>query len=64
METLDVRELLSMLRFGAERIFSSAAGQPPSDAQLDAIISRNPHTGVQFMAAHSHSHMSEAQPAG
>ena len=30
-----------MLRFGADRIFSCEEGQPPSDAELAAIIDRS-----------------------
>ena len=43
---MDTREVLSMLRFGAERIFSSDSGQPPSDAVLDDIIDRTSALGA------------------
>jgi hypothetical protein len=39
---LSKKELLSMLRFGADRIFAAAEGRPPSDEELDAIIDRSP----------------------
>ena len=42
LEAMDTREMLATLRFGAERIFTSSKGQPPTDAQLDAIINRSP----------------------
>ena len=35
------QEVLSMLRFGCDRIFQSEAGKPPSSADLDAIIDRS-----------------------
>lgn len=41
MASLSKKELLSMLRFGADRIFAAAEGRPPSDAELDAIIDRS-----------------------
>ena len=41
LETLSKKELLSMLRFGADRIFATAEGKPPSDADLDALIDRS-----------------------
>lgn len=41
LESLSKKEVLSMLRFGADRIFSSTEGRPPSDAELDAIIDRS-----------------------
>ena len=39
--SLSKQELLSMLRFGADRIFAAAEGRPPSDAELDAVIDRS-----------------------
>ena len=41
MAQLSKKELLSMLRFGADRIFAAAEGRPPSDEELDAIIDRS-----------------------
>ena len=41
LETLSKKELLSMLRFGADRIFAHTEGRPPSDADLDALIDRS-----------------------
>lgn len=38
---LSKKELLSMLRFGADRIFAAAEGRPPSDEELDSIIDRS-----------------------
>lgn len=35
-----------MLRFGADRIFATAEGRPPSDAELDAIIDRTEKQAV------------------
>jgi hypothetical protein len=40
LASLGKKELLSMLRFGADRIFAAAEGRPPSDAELDAIMDR------------------------
>jgi hypothetical protein len=40
LASLGKKELLSMLRFGADRIFAAAEGRPPTDAELDAIIDR------------------------
>lgn len=40
---LSKKELLSMLRFGADRIFAAAEGRPPSDQELDSIIDRSAH---------------------
>jgi len=33
-------EVLSMLKFGADRIFKNDAGRMPTDEELDSIISR------------------------
>ena len=41
LESLSKKELLSMLKFGADRIFANAEGKPPSDAELDALIDRS-----------------------
>jgi len=41
MSSLSKKELMSMLRFGADRIFAAAEGRPPSDAELDDIIHRS-----------------------
>lgn len=41
LEAMDKQEVLSMLRFGCDRIFQSEEGRPPSDAELDAIIHRS-----------------------
>lgn len=41
LEGLTKGELLSMLRFGADRIFKNEKGAAPSDAELDAIIDRS-----------------------
>jgi hypothetical protein len=39
--TLSKTELMSMLRFGADRIFKNAEGKPPSDEELDLLIDRS-----------------------
>ena len=41
LESLSKKELLSMLKFGADRIFANAEGKPPTDAELDALIDRS-----------------------
>ncbi|MEW5298327.1 MAG: hypothetical protein WDW36_001466 [Sanguina aurantia] len=41
LEGLSKKELLSMLKFGADRIFKNDSGEMPSDADLDAIIDRS-----------------------
>ena len=41
LESLSKKELLSMLKFGADRIFANAEGKPPTDAELDALINRS-----------------------
>jgi hypothetical protein len=41
LEGLSKKEVLGMLKFGADRIFSNSEGRPPSDAELDAIIDRS-----------------------
>ncbi|KAK9807695.1 hypothetical protein WJX72_006345 [[Myrmecia] bisecta] len=41
MESLSKGELLSMLRFGADRIFKNSEGAAPTDAELDHIIDRS-----------------------
>jgi hypothetical protein len=43
--------MLSMLRFGADRIFQNAEGRPPSDEELDAIINRSDKLGEAAGAA-------------
>ncbi|KAK9840665.1 hypothetical protein WJX81_008358 [Elliptochloris bilobata] len=45
LEGLSKGEMLSMLRFGADRIFQNAEGRPPSDEDLDAIIDRSDKLG-------------------
>lgn len=40
LEGLHTSEVLSMLRFGADRIFRNEAGALPSEEQLDAIMDR------------------------
>lgn len=40
-------EVLSMLKFGADRIFKNDAGRMPTDDELDAIISRTSMIGEQ-----------------
>ena len=45
--SLGKKELLSMLRFGADRIFAAAEGRPPSDAELDAIMDRTEKAAVK-----------------
>ena len=37
--------MLSMLRFGADRIFQNSEGRPPSDEDLDSIIDRSDKLG-------------------
>jgi hypothetical protein len=37
--------MLSMLKFGADRIFSSEEGQAPTDKELAAIIDRSVSLG-------------------
>ncbi|KAK9784646.1 hypothetical protein WJX73_007480 [Symbiochloris irregularis] len=51
LEGLSSLQMLSMLRFGAERIFTSASGLPPSDAELDAITARSSQLGQQAAEA-------------
>ncbi len=46
LEGLSKGEMLSMLRFGADRIFQNAEGRPPSDEELDAIIDRSDKLGA------------------
>ncbi|GLC46024.1 hypothetical protein PLESTB_001026800 [Pleodorina starrii] len=41
LEGLTTGEVLSMLRFGADRIFQNEEGAMPSDAELDAIMDRS-----------------------
>lgn len=41
LEKMSKGEMLSMLKFGADRIFSSEQGQPPTDQDLAAIIDRS-----------------------
>ena len=45
LEGLSKGEMLSMLRFGADRIFQNSEGKPPSDEDLDAIIDRSDKLG-------------------
>ena len=45
LEGLSKGEMLSMLRFGADRIFQNSEGRPPSDEDLDAIIDRSDKLG-------------------
>lgn len=40
LEGLGMAEVLSMLRFGADRIFRNEAGAGPSDQELDQIMDR------------------------
>ena len=37
MEGLGAKELLSLIKFGADKIFSAAANRPPSDEELEAL---------------------------
>jgi len=41
LERLSKGEMLSMLKFGADRIFNSEEGEPPTDQDLAAIIDRS-----------------------
>ncbi|GAX78544.1 hypothetical protein CEUSTIGMA_g5984.t1 [Chlamydomonas eustigma] len=41
MEALDKNELLSMLKFGADRIFKNDSGRMMSDAELEALLDRS-----------------------
>jgi SWI/SNF-related matrix-associated actin-dependent regulator of chromatin subfamily A member 5 len=41
MEALDKKELMSMLKFGADRIFKNDRGRTISDAELDALLDRS-----------------------
>ena len=41
LDSMSSKELLSMLSFGADRIFAKEAGERPTDAELDAIIDRS-----------------------
>ncbi len=41
MEKMSKGEVLSMLKYGADRIFKNDSGRAPSDAELDAIIDRS-----------------------
>jgi hypothetical protein len=45
LQSVSKAELLSMLKFGADRIFSCSEGQPPTDAELAAIIDRSTNLG-------------------
>ena len=42
MEGVDKSDLYGMLRFGVDAIFSKDAGEPPSDADLEILMDRNP----------------------
>lgn len=48
-------EMLSMLRFGADRIFANEEGEAPTDQELAAIIDRSimlGQSGVAVTASH------------
>ena len=51
LESLSKKELLSMLKFGADRIFANAEGKPPTDAELDALIDRSAKVAATAGAA-------------
>lgn len=44
-------EMLSMLRFGADRIFANEEGEAPTDQELSAIIDRSITLGQSGLAA-------------
>ena len=56
LEKLSAGELYSMLRFGADRIFASDEGEPPSDAELAAIIDRSVDLGAKGAPPRSRAH--------
>lgn len=41
LEKLDMKEMLSILQFGADRIFQGDGGAMPTDSELDAIMDRS-----------------------
>ncbi|KAL6759340.1 P-loop containing nucleoside triphosphate hydrolase protein [Haematococcus lacustris] len=41
MEKMNKHEVLSMLKYGADRIFKNDAGRSPTDSELDSIIDRS-----------------------
>ncbi|GAX72787.1 hypothetical protein CEUSTIGMA_g243.t1 [Chlamydomonas eustigma] len=41
MDKMDRKELMSMLQFGADRIFKQEEGKMPSEADLDALLDRS-----------------------
>ncbi len=43
MEGLGKRELLSMLQFGADRVFTQSQGRAMTDVELDEILDRTVH---------------------
>jgi hypothetical protein len=51
LDSLNTSELLSMLSFGADRILSNQAGQPPSDADLERILDRSQDAAQKAAAA-------------
>jgi hypothetical protein len=40
LEGLTKSEVLTMLKFGADRIFGTDSGRPPTDAELEVLIDR------------------------
>lgn len=51
LDSLNTSELLSMLSFGADRILSNQAGEPPSDADLERILDRSQDAAQKAAAA-------------
>ena len=45
LEGLGSGEMLSMIKFGADRIFKAAEGAAPSDEDLEAILDRSTAIG-------------------
>ncbi len=45
LEGLNRGEMLSMIKFGADRIFKAAEGEAPSDQDLEAILDRSNAAG-------------------
>lgn len=54
LEKLSKGEMLSMLKFGADRIFASEEGQAPTDKELAAIIDRSVSLGQSGVRACLH----------
>lgn len=51
LEGLGRGEMLSMIKFGADRIFKAAEGAAPTDADLESILDRSTAIGKSGMPA-------------